>query len=66
MLLSLRYNARVRVKTYTDEMTPLESITPIFAGANWYEREVMPSINTVLKWLSTRNSDQCLVDPRNS
>ena len=47
MLMSLRYNSRVRVKTYTDEMTPLESITPVFAGANWYEREVMPSLNTV-------------------
>ncbi|VDP07358.1 unnamed protein product [Soboliphyme baturini] len=39
-LLSLRYNARVRVRTYTDELTPLESITSVFQGANWYEREV--------------------------
>ncbi|EDV29799.1 NADH dehydrogenase [ubiquinone] iron-sulfur protein 3, mitochondrial [Trichoplax sp. H2] len=39
-LLSLRYNSRVRVKTYTDELTPIESITPIFPGANWFEREV--------------------------
>ena len=38
--LSLRYNARIRVKTYTDELTPIDSITGIFEGADWYEREV--------------------------
>ena len=40
MLLSLRYNARIKVKTYTDELTPIDSATTVFAGANWYEREV--------------------------
>lgn len=39
-LLSLTYNARVRVKTYTDELTPIDSICEIFKGANWYEREI--------------------------
>jgi NADH dehydrogenase (ubiquinone) Fe-S protein 3 len=39
-LLSLRYNARIRVKTYTDELTPIDSICELFKGANWYEREV--------------------------
>jgi len=39
-LLSLRYNARIRVKTYTDEMTPLDSIDEVFKAANWYEREI--------------------------
>ena len=48
MLLSLRYNSRVMVKTYTDELTPLDSITPLFAGANWYEREVMLSCYHIL------------------
>lgn len=38
--LSTRFNARIRIRTYTDELAPLESITPIFRGANWYEREV--------------------------
>jgi len=38
-LLSLRYNSRVRVHTYTDEMTPIQSVTSVFAGADWYERE---------------------------
>jgi len=39
-ILSLRYNARIRVKTYTDEMTPLDSINEVFKAANWYEREI--------------------------
>ncbi|XP_015911908.1 NADH dehydrogenase [ubiquinone] iron-sulfur protein 3, mitochondrial [Parasteatoda tepidariorum] len=39
-LLSLRYNARIRVKTYTDELTPIDSICGIFKAANWYEREI--------------------------
>ncbi|KAI1337004.1 hypothetical protein F5Y15DRAFT_166522 [Xylariaceae sp. FL0016] len=39
-LLSVRHNARIRVKTYADEATPVPSITPLFDGANWYEREV--------------------------
>ncbi|RZF44086.1 hypothetical protein LSTR_LSTR004458 [Laodelphax striatellus] len=38
-LLSVRYNSRIRVKTYTDELTPVDSICEIFKGANWYERE---------------------------
>jgi NADH dehydrogenase (ubiquinone) Fe-S protein 3 len=39
-LLSVRHNARIRVKTYADEASPVPSITGLFAGANWYEREV--------------------------
>lgn len=39
-LLSLRYNARIRVKTYTDELTPVESANEVFKAANWYEREI--------------------------
>jgi len=39
-LLSIRFNARIRVKTYTDELTPVDSIDDIFKAANWYEREV--------------------------
>jgi NADH dehydrogenase (ubiquinone) Fe-S protein 3 len=39
-LLSVRHNARIRVKTYADEASPVPSITSIFDGANWYEREV--------------------------
>lgn len=43
-LLSLRYNSRVRVKTYTDELTPVDSAVPVHIAANWYEREVSVSL----------------------
>ncbi|KAM7445415.1 NADH dehydrogenase Fe-S protein subunit 3 ndufs3 [Porites harrisoni] len=39
-LLSLRYNSRIRVKTYTDELTPVDSAFPVFKAADWYEREI--------------------------
>lgn len=39
-LLSLRYNSRIRVKTYTDELSPLDSAYQIFKAADWYEREI--------------------------
>lgn len=38
-LLSPRLNARIRVKTSTDEATPVPSVTSIYPGANWFERE---------------------------
>jgi NADH-quinone oxidoreductase subunit C len=37
--LSPTRNIRVRVKLSTDEDTPVPSITPVFKGADWYERE---------------------------
>lgn len=39
-LLSLRFNSRVRVKAYTDEMSPVASICDLYDAANWMEREV--------------------------
>lgn len=39
-LLSLKYNARIRVRTYTDELTPIDSICSVFKAADWYEREI--------------------------
>ena len=39
-MLSVRHNSRIRVKTYADEATPVPSITSLYEGANWYEREV--------------------------
>jgi hypothetical protein len=38
--LSVRHNSRIRVKTYADEASPVPSITSLYDGANWYEREV--------------------------
>nr|XP_022918017.1 NADH dehydrogenase [ubiquinone] iron-sulfur protein 3, mitochondrial [Onthophagus taurus] len=39
-ILSLRFNSRIRVKTYTDELTPIDSCNNIYSAANWYEREI--------------------------
>lgn len=38
-MLSMKYNARVRVKTYASETSPVPSIVPLFNAANWQERE---------------------------
>lgn len=38
-LLSPRQNVRIRIKVMTDEATPIPSVTPIFPGADWFERE---------------------------
>jgi NADH dehydrogenase (ubiquinone) Fe-S protein 3 len=38
-LLSIRYNNRIRVKTYASEVSPVPSITSLYSGANWFERE---------------------------
>lgn len=40
-LLSLQHNWRVRVRTFCpdDDMPLVESITPIWRAANWFERE---------------------------
>jgi NADH-quinone oxidoreductase subunit C len=37
--LSPKLNQRVRVKTQTDEDTPVPSIISVFRGADWFERE---------------------------
>ena len=38
-LLSLAHNNRIRVKTWTDENTPVASATQLFSSAGWWERE---------------------------
>jgi NADH-quinone oxidoreductase subunit C len=38
-LLNPRANVRIRLKVRTDEATPVPSITGIFPGADWFERE---------------------------
>jgi len=40
-LLSTVYNARIRVKTYTNELNPVDSVAgDLHPANNWYEREV--------------------------
>ena len=38
-LLSPKKNLRIRVKVMTDEDTPVPSITSVYPGADWFERE---------------------------
>src|SRR5690349_9337002 len=38
-LLSPTRNIRVRLKVTTDEVEPVPSITGVFPGADWFERE---------------------------
>jgi NADH-quinone oxidoreductase subunit C len=38
-LLSPRQNKRIRVKVETDEETPVPSVTGVYPGADWFERE---------------------------
>lgn len=38
-LLSPRQNLRIRLKVVTDEDTPVPSITGVYPGADWFERE---------------------------
>lgn len=38
-LLSPHQNIRIRVKVRVDEDTPVDSVTSVYAGAEWYERE---------------------------
>jgi NADH dehydrogenase (ubiquinone) Fe-S protein 3 len=40
VLLSHAHNSRMVVKTYTDELSPVDSVTSVFRAANWAEREV--------------------------
>ena len=38
-LLSPKHNRRVRLKTPTNEETPVASLTALYPGADWFERE---------------------------
>ncbi|MDE2364676.1 MAG: NADH-quinone oxidoreductase subunit C [Hyphomicrobiales bacterium] len=46
-LLSPRHNRRIRVKTQTDEATPVPSLTGVWKGAGWYEREAYDLLGIV-------------------
>ncbi|QPG77127.1 Putative NADH-ubiquinone oxidoreductase 30.4 kDa subunit, mitochondrial [Brettanomyces nanus] len=38
-LLSVRFNSRIRIKTYASEVSPVPSLVPVWPGCNWFERE---------------------------
>ena len=39
-LLSVRFNTRLRIKVFTHELMPVESVSNLFSAANWYECEI--------------------------
>ena len=39
-LLSIRYNCRLRVKTFTSELLGVDSCNSLFAASGWYECEI--------------------------
>lgn len=49
-LLSLRFSERIKVKTYTDELSPLHSACSLWLSADWYEREVYDMFGVVFSY----------------
>ena len=39
-LLSLKYNSRLRIKVFLNELTPMSSVEKIYSGATWWECEI--------------------------
>ena len=39
-LLSIRFNSRMRIKIIINELQSINSITPVYKGASWCEREI--------------------------
>ena len=48
-LLSVKYNIRIRVKVFSDEITPIDSLTKIFPAAGWYESEIWDMFGVFFK-----------------
>jgi NADH dehydrogenase (ubiquinone) Fe-S protein 3 len=39
-LLSIKYNARVRLKVFLNELAELDSLSSVFINSDWWEREI--------------------------
>lgn len=39
-LLSLKFNSRLRIKVFLNELTPMSSVEKIYSGATWWECEI--------------------------
>lgn len=48
-LLSLKFNARIRLKIIISEFEKIPSITSIFKNANWWERETWDMFGIIFK-----------------
>src|SRR6266545_757087 len=59
-LYSFQKNARVRIRVWTDDKTPIPSVTSVWKTANWHERETFdmlgiqfsdhPNLERILMW----------------
>lgn len=59
-MLSVRYNVRIRVQTFVNELTPVDSITKIFPAAGWYESEIWDMFGVF--FLNNTNLTRLLTD----
>ena len=48
-LLSVRYNFRIRVKTFTHELSTIDSCEKVFPASNWYECEIWDMFGVFFK-----------------
>lgn len=48
-LLSIKYNFRIRIKTFTDELNTIDSCEKIFPAGNWYECEIWDMFGVFFK-----------------
>ena len=39
-ILSLRYNSRLRIKIYVNEITSIDSCISVYVNSDWWEREI--------------------------
>lgn len=39
-LLSIKYNSRIRLKVFVDELTPINTVEHIYSAATWWEAEI--------------------------
>ena len=48
-LLSIRYNSRVRVVVFVDELMSLDSVSTLYSASSWYECEVWDMFGVFFK-----------------
>nr|QYB23246.1 NADH dehydrogenase subunit 9 [Lithodesmioides sp. mgcode 4] len=48
-LLSVRYNCRLRIKTFTNELVGVDSCDKVFLSAGWYECEIWDMFGVFFK-----------------
>lgn len=59
-LLSLKFNSRIRLKIFVDELFPVQSIETVFSGASWWECEIWDMFG--IFFLNQNNLTRLLTD----